>query len=79
MVEKGHAVHPLLGTAAAERRADAITFFQSLEHLLDPWDHLAIAADVLDPGGVVVIETWDNTSRVARITVSGGSSSHRRR
>ncbi len=35
VVEKGHAVHPLLGTAAAERRPDAITFFQSLEHLLD--------------------------------------------
>lgn len=67
VVEKGHAVHPLLGTAAAERRPDAITFFQSLEHLLDPWDHLAIAADVLDPGGVVVIETWDSASRVARI------------
>lgn len=47
---------------------DAVTFFQSLEHLPDPEDALRSAASLLRPGGVVVIETWDATSRTARLS-----------
>lgn len=64
---KGHRVHGLLDDAVAERRPDAITFFQSLEHMVDPYDQLDIAADALVSGGVVVIETWNAASRVARL------------
>lgn len=46
---------------------DAVCFFQSLEHLPDPAAALASAARLLRPGGVVVCETWDRHSRLARV------------
>lgn len=46
---------------------DAVTFFQSLEHMPDPQQALREAACLLRPGGVVVIESWDVTSRAARL------------
>jgi SAM-dependent methyltransferase len=45
---------------------DAVTFYQSLEHLPDPAAALEAAAGLLRPGGVVVCETWDLDSRTAR-------------
>jgi SAM-dependent methyltransferase len=44
-----------------------VTFFQSLEHLPSPVEALAEASRVLQPGGAVVIETWDIGSVTARI------------
>lgn len=48
-------------------RADVVTFFQSLEHLTRPDEALRQAHELLRPGGMVVIETWDLDSRVARL------------
>lgn len=45
----------------------AVTFFQSLEHLTDPAGALSAAAQLLRPGGRLVIETWDRSSAPARI------------
>ncbi|MGO4957004.1 class I SAM-dependent methyltransferase [Luteococcus sp. Sow4_B9] len=45
---------------------DAITFFQSLEHMPDPLDALAQAAHLLRPGGSLVCETWDASSVTAK-------------
>ena len=45
---------------------DVVTFFQSLEHLPDPEQALRAASGLLRPGGLVVVETWDVTSRTAR-------------
>ena len=45
----------------------AITFFQVLEHLPDPVGALREAATLLNPGGQVLIETWDRRSPVARV------------
>ncbi len=64
---KGHPVHATLADAVAERRPDVVTFFQVLEHLNDPFDQLALAADALPAGGLLVIETWDAASRIARL------------
>jgi len=45
---------------------DVVTFFQSLEHVPDPVGDLARAAALLRPGGLVVSETWDLSSRTAQ-------------
>ncbi len=46
---------------------DAVCFFQVLEHLPEPDAALAAAARLLRPGGVVLCETWDGASRIARL------------
>ena len=48
----------------------AITFFQVLEHMPAPDEALAAAHERLAAGGVLVIETWDADSRIARVTGS---------
>ncbi|MBK5221943.1 MAG: class I SAM-dependent methyltransferase [Acidimicrobiia bacterium] len=45
----------------------AVSFFQVLEHLPDPLQALRAAREALAPGGKVCIETWDRSSRVARL------------
>lgn len=50
--------------------ADAVCFFQVLEHLPEPDAALADAARLLRPGGVVLCETWDGASRIARLSGS---------
>jgi ubiquinone/menaquinone biosynthesis C-methylase UbiE len=45
---------------------DAVTFFQSLEHLTDPVAALTEARRLLAPEGSILIETWDRSSRTAR-------------
>jgi SAM-dependent methyltransferase len=45
-----------------------VAFFQSLEHLPDPAAALRTAARLLAPGGLVIIETWDRGSAVARLS-----------
>ena len=53
--------------AAVEGPFQAITFFQVLEHLGEPGDALREAAESLDERGVLVVETWDRESLVARL------------
>lgn len=54
----------LLPTLAAT--VDAVCFSQALEHLPDPLAAARSAAGLLRPGGVVVIETWNHASLIAR-------------
>ncbi|MEM7356000.1 MAG: class I SAM-dependent methyltransferase, partial [Acidobacteriota bacterium] len=45
---------------------DLVTFFQSLEHMADPRAAVEQAAGRLAVDGLVVIETWDRSSWLAR-------------
>jgi ubiquinone/menaquinone biosynthesis C-methylase UbiE len=49
-----------------ESSIDAVTFFQSLEHIPDPRNALAEARRLLTDDGSILIETWDRSSRTAR-------------
>jgi SAM-dependent methyltransferase len=48
-------------------QADVVSMFQVLEHLPDPVAALAGARAYLRPGGMLLIETWDRGSLVARL------------
>ena len=48
-------------------RFDAITMFDVIEHLHDPFGTIASIRDMLTDNGVVVITTMDSTSFVSRI------------
>ncbi len=65
----GSVIHDSLLAAreAEEGRHHAVTFFQVLEHLPRPAGALAHAHACLRPGGLLVIETWDRESLVARL------------
>lgn len=56
----------LAGLGLAAGSVQAITFFQVLEHLPDPVATLREAAELLAPGGRLLIETWDRHSLIAR-------------
>ena len=49
------------------RQFDTISMFQVLEHLVHPDQAIAAAASRLAPGGIVVVETWNRRSVVARL------------
>lgn len=59
-------VHESLQSVGIQQ-ADAVTFFQSLEHLPQPLVALQQAAAALKPDGRLVVETWDRASLVARL------------
>lgn len=68
--ERGHDAHPCLAQAlSASPALRLVSFFQVLEHLPDPDAAVAQAAAALPPGGVLAVETWDRSSRIA--TLSG--------
>ena len=48
-------------------RFGVVSFFQVLEHLPDPMAALADARSSLQPGGLLVVETWDRGSAAARL------------
>lgn len=60
-------------TTVAEARlslkgqTDIVSLFQVLEHMRDPVAALADAHACLRPGGLLLIETWDRGSRLARL------------
>jgi SAM-dependent methyltransferase len=47
---------------------DVVAFFQVLEHLSDPYGALDVARRLLRPGGLLIVETWDRASLVARLS-----------
>jgi len=49
-------------------KMDAIVLLDVIEHLPDPRDILALCADQLNPGGVIVVTTGDFGSVLARLT-----------
>ena len=62
-------VSPSLAEArvALQRPADVLTMFQVLEHLADPVQSLQEARACLRTDGLLLIETWDRRSVVARL------------
>jgi SAM-dependent methyltransferase len=64
---RGHRVHATADDALSAQPPNIVTFFQVLEHMTHPEVALAEVADALAAGGVIVIETWDRTSRIARL------------
>ncbi|MEZ5651383.1 MAG: class I SAM-dependent methyltransferase [Burkholderiaceae bacterium] len=46
---------------------DLITLVQVVGHLIDPGRAVAEAVAVLAPGGLLLVETWDSQSRIARL------------
>lgn len=68
--ERGHEVFETLDAVLEEgsRRFEAVSFFQVLEHLSDPGAALRAAAALLRPEGLLIVETWDLSSRTARLS-----------
>jgi SAM-dependent methyltransferase len=64
--ERGHQVVASLEALPHHADFDVVCFFQVLEHLPDPAHALSAAASRLRHGGLLVVETWDRTSRTAR-------------
>lgn len=57
----------MAGLGLAPGSVQAITFFQVLEHIPEPLGALREAAELLAPGGQLLIETWDRRSLIARV------------
>jgi SAM-dependent methyltransferase len=68
---RGHRVVGSLEALPHQPEFDVVCFFQVLEHLPDPGHALAAAASRLRHGGLLVVETWDRTSRTARLLRGG--------
>ena len=62
-------VYATLSDAAHQHagQASVVTMFQVLEHLPDPIAALKQARACLQPGGLLLIESWDRASLVARL------------
>ena len=54
----------------SESSVDVVLANQVVEHLIDPLETLRAARELLRPGGLLVVETWDKGSPVARIMKS---------
>jgi SAM-dependent methyltransferase len=67
---RGHEVFETLDAALEKGpgRLDVLSFFQVLEHLPDPGAALRAASALLRPGGLLIVETWDLSSRTARLS-----------
>ena len=65
----GLKVVPTLGEArrGLPGQADVVSLFQVLEHLPDPLAALRDARACLRPNGLLIVETWDRGSFVARL------------
>jgi len=46
---------------------DAVSMIQVLPHFIDPKRAMAVVANVLKPGGLLLVETWNRDSWTARM------------
>jgi 2-polyprenyl-3-methyl-5-hydroxy-6-metoxy-1,4-benzoquinol methylase len=60
-------VGPFPSEALAGRRFDVVTFFNVFEQLPDPRATERALRDLVQPGGVVAIETWDADALIVRL------------
>ena len=66
--QSGLTVHTgSLETFTTTRKFDAVSLIQVVAHFVDPREAFAQVADLLKPGGVCVIETWNVASGTARL------------
>ncbi len=66
--QSGLTVHTgSLETFETNRTFDAISMIQVVAHFVDPREAFARVADLLNPGGVCIIETWNVASWTARM------------
>lgn len=63
---KGHKVFERLD--AVPGPVDVVSFYQVLEHMVEPRLQLRAALDLVRPGGLLVLETWDASSAIARLS-----------
>jgi SAM-dependent methyltransferase len=61
----------MMENLADDLQFDAVSMIQVLPHFIDPKRALAVAAKILRPGGVLLIETWNRKSWTAKITGQG--------
>jgi len=52
-------------------KLDCIAMIQVLSHLMNPLEAIQTAFNLLQPGGILVIETWDRRSWIARLQGKG--------
>ncbi len=58
----------LLGEfTSPDQKFDAVSMIQVIAHLGDPLSVIGTAADALNPGGLLLIETWDRASVSAKV------------
>lgn len=66
--ERGHQVVPHFSTALTiGGPPTVVTAFQSLEHMRSPEELIGQAVRAMPARGALAIETWDRTSRIARL------------
>ena len=53
-----------------EALVDVVLAIQVMEHLVNPLETLIAARELLQPGGMLVVETWDKGSPLARVMKS---------
>lgn len=62
-----HSICSSFESFATERQFDAVTMIQVISHVLNVRQAIIKAAELLLPGGLLLIETWDRSSWTARL------------
>jgi SAM-dependent methyltransferase len=62
-----HSICSSFESFAAERQFDAVSMIQVISHVVNTRQAIVKAAQLLLPGGLLLIETWDRRSWTARL------------
>lgn len=62
-----HSICSSFESFAAERQFDAVSMIQVISHVVNAKQAIVKAAELLIPGGLLLIETWDRSSWTARL------------
>jgi len=63
-------VDDVSGIDLPKASVDVVLAIQVVEHLVNPLETLIAARELLRPGGMLVVETWDKGSPIARVMKS---------